>query len=228
MLNYPHEEDSVINRIHWLGHASFRINGPPHDDGTVVYIDPWRLPPDSPPADLILVSHDYHDHCSIHDIDLISDNDTVIIANRRAATQIGPMAQPIEPWRGGITVKDVFIRAVPAYTLNKAYHAREFGGLGFLISMMKYDIYFAGDTDLIPEMEKIGCDIALLPVGGAFTMNSDEAAEAVRCMRPRYAIPMHFGIEIPGSKDDGRRFCQLVNGGTEAVELPIENQKLQI
>jgi L-ascorbate metabolism protein UlaG (beta-lactamase superfamily) len=171
VLNYPLEEDTVIDRIHWLGHASFRINGPPHNDGTVVYIDPWR---------------------------------------------------------GGITVKDVFVRAVPAYTLNKAYHAREFGGLGFLISIMKYDIYFAGDTDLIPEMEKIGCDIALLPVGGVFTMNSAEAAEAARCMRPRYAVPMHFGVEVPGSKDDGRRFCQLVNGGTEAVMLPIENQKLRI
>jgi L-ascorbate metabolism protein UlaG (beta-lactamase superfamily) len=220
----------VIDRIHWLGHASFRINGPPHEDGTVVYIDPWRLPPESPLADLILISHDHHDHCSIRDIGLISKQDTIIIASRRAADQIGPMAHTIEPWRGGITVKDVFIRAVPAYTINKVYHAREFGGLGFLISMMQHDIYFAGDTDLIPEMEKIGCDVALLPVGGAFTMNCDEAAEAVRSLAPQYAIPMHYGVEIPGSKDDGRRFCQLVNGGTEAIELPIENQnqKLQI
>jgi L-ascorbate metabolism protein UlaG (beta-lactamase superfamily) len=138
------------------------------------------------------------------------------------------MAHTIEPWRGGITVRDVFVRAVPAYTLNKAYHAREFGGLGFLISTMQHDIYFAGDTDLIPEMERIGCDIALLPVGGAFTMNYEEAAKAVRSLAPRYAIPMHYGVEIPGSKDDGRRFCQLVNGGTEAIELPIENQKLKI
>ncbi|HEC22883.1 MAG TPA: MBL fold metallo-hydrolase [Chloroflexi bacterium] len=218
----------MIERIHWLGHATFRINGPPHSDGPVIYIDPWRLPPGSPPADLILVSHDHHDHCSPQDIEMIRHDDTVIVANRQAAEIIGPGVHVLEPWRGGLTVGEVFVRAVPAYTVDRAYHAREFGGLGFLISLMRYDIYFAGDTDLIPEMHRIGCDIALLPVGGAFTMNYEEAAEAVKRLRPRYAIPMHYGMEIPGSRDDGRRFCQMVNSGVQAVELPIENEKLRV
>ncbi len=217
----------MIDRIHWLGHASFRINGPPHTDGPVVYIDPWQLPEGSPEADLILVSHDHHDHCSLADIARVRADHTVIVANQRAAELIGAGVQVLRPWQGAVNVGDVSVRAVPAYTREKAYHAAAYGGLGFLICMMRHDIYFAGDTDMIPEMEKIGCDIALVPVGGAFTMNWEEAAAAVSLIRPRYAIPMHYGREIPGSRDDGRYFCQAVNGGVEAVELRPESESFR-
>ncbi len=218
----PADEDGILNRIHRLGHASFRINGPPHTDSPTLYIDPWRIPANSPPADIILVSHDHYDHCSPSDIERISQESTVVIASRRAAELIGAGAQAIRPWQGAINIRGMSICPVPAYTVDKSFHAREFDGLGFLVSFMCHDIYYAGDTDLIPEMAKIGCDIALLPVGGAFTMNYEEAAEAVRRLRPTYVIPMHYGREIPGSKDDGWHFCQLVNGNAQALELPIE------
>jgi L-ascorbate metabolism protein UlaG (beta-lactamase superfamily) len=219
--------DTMLERIHWLGHASFRINGPPHNDAPVIYIDPWRLPDDSPPADVILISHDHYDHCSPDDIAKIQTPDTLVVSNQRGADLLGGNVHVVAPWQGGIRVGEISLRFVPAYTIHKAYHDRGFGGLGFLISFMRHDIYFAGDTDLIPEMDKIYCDIALLPVGGAFTMNFDEAAEAVARLRPQYAIPMHFGREVPGSQGDGHRFCQLVNGGAQAVELPIENSQLK-
>ncbi len=219
----------MIERIHWLGHASFRINGPPHADGPVIYIDPWRLPPHAPPADLILVSHDHYDHCSLQDIARVRRRGTVILASERAAALIGKGARVLRPWQG-ITnvVRGVSVRAVPAYTVAHAYHDRAFGGVGFLISLMNHDIYFAGDTDLIPEMDKIGCDIALLPVGGAFTMSYEEAAEAAQRLRPQIAIPMHYGREIPGSKGYGRSFVQLVNSGVRAVELPLENELVHV
>jgi L-ascorbate metabolism protein UlaG (beta-lactamase superfamily) len=216
----------VIDRVHWLGHAGFRLNGPPHggpDARPIVYIDPWRLPDGLPLADLILVSHDHYNHCSPEDIEKISRPDTVIVANERAATLIGPRAQVLRPWQGGVVVGGVSVRAVPAYTLERAFHAKAYSGLGFLISMLRYEIYFAGDTDATPEMERIGCDIALLPVGGAFTMGYAEAAQIANLMRPMYAIPMHYGFEIAGSQDDGRRFCELVDEGVYACELPIEN-----
>lgn len=216
----------MIERIHWLGHSSFRINGPPHKDGPVIYIDPWRLPPDSPLADIILVSHDHHDHCSPRDIAQIRQDTTVVIANSRAAEVIGPDVQILRAWQGAINVGEVSLRAVPAYTLDKAFHDKVFDGLGFMITMMRHDIYFAGDTDLIPEIDKIGCDIALLPVGGVFTMNYSEAAEAVKRLRARYAVPMHYGQEVRGSKDDGRRFCEIVNNGAQAMELPLENPNI--
>jgi L-ascorbate metabolism protein UlaG (beta-lactamase superfamily) len=217
----------MIDRIHWLGHASFRINGPPHSDGPVIYIDPWRLPPNSPKADIILVSHDHHDHCSPEDIEKIEKKRTMIIASPRAVEVIGERAHAMRPWQVAANLpKGGSIRTVPAYTLDHVYHDRAYEGLGFVISWQRKDIYFAGDTDLIPEMANICCDIALLPVGGAYTMGDEEAVEAVKMLRASIAIPMHFGREIPGSRDNGRRFAQMVNGGAKAVELPIENEKV--
>jgi L-ascorbate metabolism protein UlaG (beta-lactamase superfamily) len=218
----------MLERIHWLGHASFRINGGLNEPGPVIYIDPWQLPADSPPADIILVSHDHHDHCCPDAIAQIRTPETLVIANQRTADSLGSEVQVIRPYQGAVCFGDVSIRAVPAYTVNKVYHSQAFGGLGFIIDIMRHDIYFAGDTDLIPEMDRIRCDIALLPVGGAFTMNCEEAAEAVKRIQPAYAVPMHFGREIPGSRDDGKHFCALVNGGVQAVELPIENESFRI
>lgn len=213
----------MIERIHWLGHASFRINGPPHDDGPIIYIDPWQLPPDSPQADFILVSHDHHDHCSPKDIKQIRHLDTVIIANPRAARLLGPGICTLRSWQTAISINDILVRAVPAYTVGKAYHAKTYDVLGFIVTMQKWDIYFAGDTDLIPEMDRIGCDIALLPVGGVFTMDHIQAAESASRLRPHYAIPMHYGPEISGSSENGRRFCQLVEDSIKAIELTIDN-----
>jgi L-ascorbate metabolism protein UlaG (beta-lactamase superfamily) len=174
------------------------------------------------------VSHDHHDHCCPDAIDLIRTPDTLIVANQRAADVIGSGVQVIRPYQGAVCFADISIRAVPAYTMNKVYHAQGYGGLGFIIDMMRHDIYYAGDTDLIPEMDRIRCDIALLPVGGTFTMNAEEAAEAVSRIKPLYAIPMHYGREIPGSRDDGKRFCSLVNGAAQVLELPIENESFRV
>ncbi|NDJ52638.1 MAG: MBL fold metallo-hydrolase, partial [Chloroflexi bacterium] len=79
----------MIDRIHWLGHASFRINGPPHNDAPVIYIDPWRLPADAVPADIILISHDHHENCSIEDINLVRHRETMVIANQNVASTLG-------------------------------------------------------------------------------------------------------------------------------------------
>jgi L-ascorbate metabolism protein UlaG (beta-lactamase superfamily) len=155
-------------------------------------------------------------------------SDSVIIANPRAALLIGERSQIMRPWQGAFNVAGVSIRGVPAYTINQAFHARSFDGLGFVISIMHHDIYYAGDTDMIAEMDKIGCDIAILPVGGVFTMNFNQAADAARAVKASYAIPMHYGREVSGSTEDGKHFCQTVNSGIVAVELPMENPNFTI
>ncbi len=216
----------MIERIHWLGRSSFRINGPPHADGAVIYIDPWKLPAGSPPADLILVSRDHFQNCSPDDIAKIRTGHTVILGSQRVAERLGSGVQVLRPWGGSYRVGDVSVTAVPAYSTRHAYYGNSTRRLGCVSSLTPHDIYYAGATELIPEMEKIGCDIALLPVGGEYTMQLEDALEAVRRIRPYYVVPITFDSPRMVAQNIGRRFCNMVNGGSTAVLLPVENDNL--
>jgi L-ascorbate metabolism protein UlaG (beta-lactamase superfamily) len=70
-------------------------------------------------------------------------------------------------------------------------------------------VYFAGDTDFIPEMKSITCDIALLPVSGTYVMTAEEAVEAAEAIKPKIVVPMHYAA-IVGSDSDARQFKSLV------------------
>ena len=81
-------------------------------------------------------------------------------------------------------------------------------------------LYFAGDTDHIPEMSDIRCDVALLPVGGTYTMDAEKAAQAATDIRPKIAVPMHYGAGVVGTRADAERFRSLYDG--EVVILEVE------
>ena len=111
----------------------------------------------------------------------------------------------------------VSVRAVPAYNTNKKFHPRSAGMVGYLFTVAGTTYYHAGDTDVIPEMRDLDPDVALLPVSGTYVMTAEEAAQAARAVRPKVAIPMHYGA-IVGSDDDARRFAALLAGsGIEVV-----------
>jgi len=110
------------------------------------------------------------------------------------------------------------IEVVPAYNTNKPNHPQEAGHVGYIIEIGGRRIYHAGDTDLIPEMDEIRCDVAMLPMGGTYTMNAQEAAEAVERIGPKVAIPMHWG-RIVGKSGDVRRFQELAPASVQIVVL---------
>ncbi len=178
----------MIERIEWLGHASFRIQGLP-----LIYIDPWRVARNAFHADIILVTHDHYDHCSPADVDKLKGPGTTVITNGMALSVIGE-ATVLRPWQV-VNIDRASIKAIPAYN---SHHPKEFGGLGFVISLDHYDIYYAGDTDLIDEMSMIKPDIAILPIGGRQTMDVPTAVEAVRRLKPRWVIPSHWGTNSEG------------------------------
>lgn len=190
----------MIDNIHWLGHASLRIDAP----GAVVYVDPWKLSGDPPPADLILITHEHYDHCSLEDIARVRTDDTVIVANPGAAKKI---SGPVRVVRAGdeLSAKGVKIQAVPAYNVDKDFHPKAAGHVGFLLTIDDTSIYVAGDTDVIPEMQDIDADIAILPVSGTYVMTADQAVEAAGIIAPGIAIPVHYG-EIVGSAADAQQF----------------------
>ena len=186
--------------IKWIGHASFRIAGA----DSVVYIDPWKLPEDIPggDADVVFVSHGHYDHCSPPDVEKVSREGTVVIAPADAAGQLAA-ACAVRPGDRK-TVGNVTVEAVAAYNIGKAFHPKENGWLGAVVALGGVRVYYAGDTDLIPEMSELrDVDVALLPVGGTYTLDAAEAVRACREIGCKAVIGYHWG-DIVGSAADAQ------------------------
>lgn len=187
------------NKIKWLGHASFRIEG----DQATVYIDPWKLKGSSP-ADIVCVTHSHYDHLSQEDIEKIRKSSTVIVGPPDCKAGFGDAFKEIAPG-GTVTVGDVTVEAVPAYNVNKDFHPKSNNWVGYIVTVDGVRVYHTGDTDVIPEMDDVNADVALVPVGGTYTMTVPEAADAVSRIEPRVAVPMHCG-DIVGTLDDRGAF----------------------
>ena len=215
----PGEVKQMISNIHWLGHDSFRLEA----DSAVVYIDPWQVE-DGPQADLILITHDHSDHCSPDDVARLRREDTVVITIGAAASKLPAPVKVVEPG-DELIEKGIRIEAVPAYNVNKfrspgvPFHPPEAGHVGYIVTMEGQRIYHTGDTDLIPEMESLEVDIALLPVSGTYVMTADEAVEAAAIIGPQVAIPMHVGRGI-GSLDNAEYFRE--KSSVPVQVLPME------
>lgn len=196
------------DHIHWLGHASFRI-----EDGTrQIYIDPWKLPPNSPKADLILITHAHYDHFSPDDVRLIQKDTTQIFAPADVAAKL-KHATAVEPG-GQYSFEEIRIATVPAYNLGKEFHPKKNRWVGYIITLSNGQrIYHSGDSDAVPEMRTIAVDVALLPCGGTYTMTAREAAEIANVFKPKLLIPMHWG-DIVGSKKDAEEAKNLFKGET--------------
>jgi L-ascorbate metabolism protein UlaG (beta-lactamase superfamily) len=213
------KETAMSINVQWLNHASFRIT---HGE-TVIYIDPWKLTESPCDATMVLVSHSHHDHYSASDIGKVSGLDTKLVASADVISQEGK-GQAIKP---GETIQSngVSITAVAAYNPNKQFHPKANNWLGFVIEIDSKRIYYAGDTDMTDEMKSLkDIDLALLPVGGTYTMNAAEAAEAVNYFKPDQAVGYHWG-DIIGSKSDAEEFSKsadckvtVLNPG-ESLEL---------
>ncbi len=196
------EKPQLLQHLHWLGHDSFRIDQP-----LVIYLDPWKLPPDSPTADLILVSHEHFDHCSPPDVEMVRAEHTLVVAHEEAAKKLRKPVRVLRPGEA-LEHRGVRVEGVPAYNTNKPFHPRAAGQLGFVLTLAGERLYFAGDTDHIPEMADIRCDLALLPVSGTYVMTAQEAADAAAAIKPRVAVPMHYAGGVVGTPADAERFRQ--------------------
>jgi len=195
-----------------IAHDSFRIAG-----SMVLYTDPFKVTKQDK-ADLVVISHEHFDHLAEEDLNKVMTPETVIVASHLCAAGLeGTKVKAIhflDPG-GKMNVGAVTIEAVAAYNTNKGpapgkfFHPKGEGRLGFILTMDGTRVYFAGDTDLIPEMKSVRCDIALLPVSGTYVMTPEEAAEAAKVINPKIAVPMHYGA-IVGSEADAKKFKSLV------------------
>ena len=109
-----------------------------------------------------------------------------------------------------LEIEGLRIHAIPSYNPAKQFHPRERNYVGYVVEMNGTTYFVAGDTDRTTENEQVVCDVALLPCGGKYTMDAEEAAGLANRIKPKLAIPTHYGTVV-GQASDAERFEKLVD-----------------
>lgn len=208
----------MLNNIEILCHSSIKMN-----KGKIIYVDPFHIKENYEDADIILITHSHYDHFSEEDIEKVRKADTKIYVTEdyvENARQLGFSeneiigVKPYQTYYEG----DIEINTVPAYNVNKQFHPKENNWVGYILKIDGISYYIAGDTDITEENKKIKCDVAFVPVGGTYTMTEKEAAELVNIIKPKVAIPIHYG-DIVGTKEDAVTFINCLEDGIEGEIL---------
>ena len=197
------------------GHGSFTIVGSPF-----IQIAPWRVVKRESPPDVILIGHDHYDHCSPADVEKIRGDHTVVIGNESVA-QVIEDTTVLRAWHS-ISVGRASFKAVPAFSPSDLRHPPEAGGLGFVISLDYFDIYYVGDSQIVRGMEQLRPDIVLLPIDGYGRLTANDALRLIDILQPRWAIPYNWGgAGEEATQLDAQSFKSRVRGSTEVLLLPV-------
>ena len=208
----------MLENIEVLYHSSIRIN-----KEKTIYIDPFKIDRNYNDADIVFITHDHYDHYSEEDIDkVINENTTIIIPeelltkllkkgiNKNAIITVEPNEKYV--------VQGIKFETIPAYNTNKTFHPKKNGWVGYIIIINGIRYYIAGDTDITEENKKVKCDVAFVPVGGTYTMNFKEAANLINEIKPKIAIPIHYG-SVVGTEQDAIDFIRLLHPEIKGIIL---------
>lgn len=208
----------MLENVEVLCHSSIKIN-----KEKVIYIDPFKIDKNYNDADIIFITHDHYDHYSEDDIEKIKKNDTVIVAPEELLTKLlrkgfrQDYIITVTPDEQDM-VEGIKFETVPAYNTDKQFHPKENEWVGYIIELNGYRYYIAGDTDITEENKKVKCDVAFVPVGGTYTMDFKEAAQLINIIKPKFAIPVHYG-SVVGSKQDATDFIKLLYPTIKGINL---------
>lgn len=190
--------------------SSIRIRG-----SKTLYFDPWQIDEERLDADYVFVTHEHYDHFSPEDIRKVIKPDGYLVIPETMSGMTGDITTI--PENHIVTVRPgekreiarLMVEVYPAYNLGKPFHIKRSGWVGYVITMDAEKYYISGDTDEIPEIRNIKCDVAFLPIGGKYTMDAAEAAHLTRGIHPKVVIPTHYG-SVVGSPVDGDFFQGLL------------------
>ena len=208
----------MLKNIEVLYHSSIKIS-----KNKVIYIDPFKIDKNYNDADIVFITHDHFDHYSEEDIDkVINENTTIIIPeelltkllrkgiNKNAIITVEPNERYM--------VQGIKFETIPAYNTNKTFHPKKNGWVGYIIIINGIRYYIAGDTDITEENKQVKCDVAFVPVGGTYTMDFKEAASLINEIKPKIAIPIHYG-SIVGTEQDAIDFIRLLHPEIKGIIL---------
>ncbi len=198
-------------------HSSIRVGGE-----KIIYIDPFQITEDKHDADVIFFTHSHYDHFSPEDYRKIAKEDTVFVcpeSMEKDALDDGIKKDSLITVKPGdkTEAEGIPVEAVASYNPAKQFHPKENDWVGYVITVEDTRIYICGDMDVMEEGKAVSCDILLVPVGGKYTMNAEEGAELANAVKPKIAIPTHYG-NIVGTKDEGDVFEKLVDDTIEVIK----------
>lgn len=206
----------MLEGIKLLCHSALKIN----KNNVIIYVDPFHIKERYNDADFILITHSHYDHFSEEDIQKVRNKNTTILITEDLIPKVNSNDYKnivkVEPFQI-YEFKDIKIETIPAYNINKQFHPRENNWVGYILTINQNKYYVAGDTDITKENKSVKCDVAFVPVGGTYTMDAKEAVTLVNEIKPKIAVPIHYG-EIVGSEDDAIEF---VNNLNESIEGKI-------
>lgn len=200
-----------MDGVEVLCHSSIRIE----KKNKVIYFDPFRVKDAKKDADYIYITHSHYDHFSEEDIIKLIKESTVIIVPKDLEDKVKKLqfskdnVVVVSPGKE-YTLNDIKFSTIPAYNIDKEFHKKEFGWVGYIVEVDGYKYYIAGDTDIVDENRRVICDVAFVPIGGTYTMNYKEAARLVNEIKPKIVVPIHYA-EIIGSVEDAYDFKELVD-----------------
>lgn len=203
-------------------HSSIRIAG-----DKIIYFDPFEIKEENHDADVIFVTHDHYDHFDVKSIANIVNENTIIVAPESmqkmvtSKTKIDSEKCAFLKPDSVIDIEGLKVETVRAYNKMKPFHPKNKGFLGYVVTLEGVRYYVAGDTDFNDDVAKVQCDVALVPVGGTYTMDKKHAAEAVVKIMPKVAIPTHYG-SVAGKSDDGEGFAELVKASGLGIDTVIK------
>ena len=188
------------------------------------YFDPYNIPADFNDADLIFITHSHYDHFSPDDIKKVRKDDTKIVITNDIIDQVHDELgfdkdnTLIVLPNADYSIDGIKFRTIPAYNKIKPFHPRRNSWVGYIIDFDNTTYYIAGDTDYSFESNGVECDVCFVPVGGKYTMDYIEASKLVNTIKPKLAIPTHYGT-IVGTPQDGKNFSDLVDKDIECQIL---------
>ncbi len=208
--------ENIIEKISINEHSSIRIAGE-----IIIHFDPFRIKKETNDADIVFVTHAHYDHFSPEDIKKISCDKTVFVMPKSMKEEVREYGftegnTVFMEAGNNRSVKGIGIKAVSSYNVDKPMHPKGNGWLGYIVTVNDISIYVSGDCDAMPE--EFSCDIAMIPIGGTYTMNPTEAAEWTNILQPKIVIPTHYGTLV-GSYEDADIFEPLVKKDIRVVRI---------
>jgi len=188
--------------ITWLGHSAFKIKT---HSGRIIYLDPYQIKKGEEKADIIVSTHSHGDHFDSSSIKKLMRDDTVVIGPESIASNLKEFDGTPLRLGDSFDYKDLSIELIPAYNIKKPNHPKSAGWAGIIVTSEDKSVYHAGDTERIPEMKDLASrniTVAMMPCGGTYTMDFDEATDSIIDVKPEIAIPMHnWGKDLSKFKE---------------------------